>query len=93
MKKYKNFLTLRLWEFTAFECNYLENRQFPTNETLFIEFLALENPSMQNVAVIWKVHITAETPYKSYSRHKELGRGRQALEGAKVNIFSIFYNF
>jgi hypothetical protein len=31
--------------------------------------------------------------YKSYNSHKELGRGRQALEGAKVNIFSIFYNF
>ena len=31
--------------------------------------------------------------YKSYNRHKELGRGRQALEGAKVSIFSIFYNF
>jgi hypothetical protein len=28
--------------------------------------------------------------YKSYIRHKELERGRQALEGAKVNIFSIF---
>ena len=27
--------------------------------------------------------------YKSYNRHKELGRGRQALEGAKVN-FSLF---
>jgi hypothetical protein len=25
-KKNKYFLTLRLWEFTAFECNYLENR-------------------------------------------------------------------
>jgi hypothetical protein len=31
--------------------------------------------------------------YKSYNRHKELARDRQALEGAKVNIFSIFYNF
>ena len=25
--------------------------------------------------------------YKSYNRHKDLGRGRQALEGAKVNFF------
>ncbi len=32
--------------------------------------------------------------YKSYNKHKVLGRGRQALEGAKVNFFlSIFYNF
>jgi hypothetical protein len=31
--------------------------------------------------------------YKSYYWHKELGCGRQALEGAKVNIFSNFYNF
>ncbi len=31
--------------------------------------------------------------YKSYDRHKELGRVKQALEGAKVNMFSIFYNF
>jgi hypothetical protein len=32
--------------------------------------------------------------YKSYNRHKELGRGRPALKGAKVNFFLlIFYNF
>ncbi len=32
--------------------------------------------------------------YKSYNRYKELGCGRQALEGAKVQFFlSIFYNF
>jgi hypothetical protein len=32
--------------------------------------------------------------YKSYNGHKELGRGRQALEAAKVKIFlSNFYNF
>jgi hypothetical protein len=27
--------------------------------------------------------------YKSYKRHKELGRGRQVLEGAKVNFFLV----
>ncbi len=27
--------------------------------------------------------------YKSYNKHKELGRGRQTLEGAKVNFFLV----
>ena len=60
MKKNKNFLTLRLWEFSDFDCKYLGNRNWSVHETFFIEFLALENPFMQNVGVVWGGHITAE---------------------------------
>ncbi len=31
--------------------------------------------------------------YKSYNRHNELRRGRQVLEGAKVNFFRFFTIF
>jgi hypothetical protein len=61
MVKNKKFSTLRLWKFIDFELKYLENRWFSTNETFFfIEFFTLENPCMQNVRVVWEVHITAE---------------------------------
>jgi hypothetical protein len=60
--KNKKFLTLRLWEIIDFELKYLENRKFPTTETFFIKHLVLESPCMQYLGVIWKVHITAESP-------------------------------
>ena len=62
MKKNKKFLTLRLWEFSDFDCNYLGNLKWSAPGTYFIEFLALENPCMQNVSVVWGGHITAEYP-------------------------------
>ena len=60
MKKNKKILTLRQWEFSDFDCNYLGNRNWSAHETFFIEFLALENLCMQNVGMVGGGHITTE---------------------------------